>query len=882
MTKKKKLVELNSIVLALVLAMVGTLMALTGCGQDNGDTSNQGGGKKQYFNNEEDPLVFSTLELDKVFNPFYSTSGTDSTVVGMTQIGMMANDANGNPSYGANEAVMTLDYESKEEGAGEDKTTTYYFVLKNNVRCSDGSYLTMKDVLFNLYVYLDPAYTGSSTIYSTDIVGLQEYRTQQASEIEQKNAMNGFRLDATARITALIEVFEEYADENTIIFKDEFEEYLQNYNGGTVYDHVYEDYLKAESLFKEELNDDYSNSMDSYENIIFTDKNKVNHPNLLTTDVEVFLYNEGYLKWNKDDAKLECVFENDVSKLKNYTKEQAINSVFNGEFPKNLDLILQYWNTATTLHEYLTNLAMEEYYQSTELRYENISGIKFANRTAPVTVNGKTYAAVGDHYQPSGAPENGYNEVLSITIKGIDPKAIWNFAFTVAPMSYYSDAEHINKFDYETNFGVEYASQSFQSDVIKDPNKIGVPRGAGAYAASKSSGGLNNVSSGDFYDKGVVYFERNPYFMLGAPKIKKVRFQVVSSAQMLTTLYNNETDYAEPNATTKIISELNGKISEGIGNKSVKTLGYGYIGINAGKVPEMKIRQLIMHCINTQECVNYYGTEATAIYRPMSTESWAYPKDATPYYPYIDDKIPENLDVVNPDYRNFVNKKGKKAGDKFTEAEKKEFIEQLLEEAGFTSTNSEGVLTNSRGESLKYTFTVAGQETDHPAYRAMVHAAEILNKYGFAVTVTTDANALSKLSTGSLTVWAAAWGATIDPDMYQVYHKDSTATSTLNWGYRQILLNSGNRYSEELALVEELSDIIEKARETNNQAARAKEYSKALDLVMQLAVELPTYQRKDLFAYNSNKIDTSTFFANPTSFKGLTSDMWNLSLNVER
>ena len=40
------------------------------------------------YNNETDTLVFSTLEVDGVFNPFFSTSGTDSSVVGMTQIGM--------------------------------------------------------------------------------------------------------------------------------------------------------------------------------------------------------------------------------------------------------------------------------------------------------------------------------------------------------------------------------------------------------------------------------------------------------------------------------------------------------------------------------------------------------------------------------------------------------------------------------------------------------------------------------------------------------------------------------------------------------------------------------------------------------------------------
>ena len=39
---------------------------------------------QKYYDNENDSLVFSTLEVDKVFSPFFSTSATDSNVVGLT------------------------------------------------------------------------------------------------------------------------------------------------------------------------------------------------------------------------------------------------------------------------------------------------------------------------------------------------------------------------------------------------------------------------------------------------------------------------------------------------------------------------------------------------------------------------------------------------------------------------------------------------------------------------------------------------------------------------------------------------------------------------------------------------------------------------------
>ena len=126
-------------------------------------------------------------------------------------------------------------------------------------------------------------------------------------------------------------------------------------------------------------------------------------------------------------------------------------------------------------------------------------------------------------------------------------------------MYYYSDEAHIKAFDYKNNFGVEYGNQDFMEKVVRDPAKIGVPVGGGAYAASKSSGGITGIESGDFNQNGVIYFERNPYFIMGPAKIKKVCFQVVASNQMLNALYNNEIDFVEPNAKYETVQELKNK-----------------------------------------------------------------------------------------------------------------------------------------------------------------------------------------------------------------------------------------------------------------------------------------------------------------------------------
>lgn len=839
-----------------------------------------------YYDNENDALVFSSQPVDKVFNPFFSTSASDSNVIGMTQIGMLGNDSEGGWTYGDSEGVVTKDLEIRTTGTEKvDQKTTYYFVLKNNVRFSNGSYLTIKDVLFNLYVYLDPVYTGSSTIYSTDIVGLKEYRTQEANENEQENFKLGFEIKARTRIQALVSVSKEILKdtESELSFEERLKEYATE--GSSKYTdnnkNVVKDYEKAIELFRQELENDYSNSLESYETTVFTNQQGEVIKGLLTTDVEVFLLNEGYLKWNKKEGKLESSLVTDPKELKSWTKEEAIDTIIMDKIPDDIAEIIQYWATSTELFNYIVNLEMEEYYKDgSKRKYNNISGIKFANRTESVTVNGTVYEPVK---YVDGKVADGSYEVLSITINDVDPKAIWNFSFGVAPMYYYSDEEHIKKFDFESNFGVEYASPDFMEKVVKNPDRIGVPVGAGAYAASKIDGGITNIKAGDFYNIGMIYFERNPYFLMGEAKIKKVRFKVCAENQMLNSLYaKNDIDFVEPNAKPENLTELDTKIKDGIGYKTIETSGYGYIGINASKVKDLEVRQAIMHAINTLECVSYYKSTALPVYRSMSRASWAYPKNATPYYPYIGSAVPENLNVVNPFYKEFVEYLGLKKGDKMTKAQQIEFIQTLVESAGYEK-DANGVYQKG-GKSLKYTFTIAGQETDHPAYNAMVHAQEILNEAGFQIEVKPDSNALKKLSEGSLTVWAAAWGSTIDPDMYQVYHKDSKATSVKNWGYSAILQNSANEYDEELAILNALSKEIEKARKTTNIPDRMLCYEKALTYVMQLAIELPTYQRQDLFAYNTDKIDTTTFTPDEllSSYKGLTSDIWNVSLIVEK
>jgi len=833
--------------LTLVLALTMVLTSLTifsSCGEKNN-------GNTTVIDNESTRLVLSTQELDGVFNPFYSSSAPDGSIVGMTQISMLSSDKYGKVAYGENEACVVLDYEAIPVNGADGKTekTIYRFVLKNNIKFSNGSPLTMKDVLFNLYVYLDPAYYGSSTIYSTDIVGLDEYRTQTKIESEQDSFNEQFNALASDRIARLVECLEAIydANKNKSLSEDEMRAALtEEMNAGIAFDEQYNtvvsDYDLAKKYFREELEKDYGYARGTAEDIIFTDKNgqKVT----LTTDTEAFLYNEGLIKWNEDEYK----FEYSLGEAsKNWTEEQAISAIFDSYFPNQVDIVVTQWNTANELHTYFALLEKQKHFENItdEDKVDNVSGIRYANRTESVTVNGKEYGV--PTLDANGAVTSG-NEVLEITINEVDPKAIWNFGFTVAPMYYYSNEEQIAKFDYEKNFGVEFGSIEFMDNVIKDPNKIGVPVGAGPYKATTRTGDSSNVTEGTFFDVNMVYFERNEHFLFDV-KIKYVNYQVVSTKLMLDALYAGDVHFVEPACKQENINDLDAHKAEGFDKSFVMTNGYGYIGINAEKVPDLAVRRAIMHAINTQFAVEYYLGYSSAITRPMTKASWAYPNAADA------------------------------AGQYYAFDETGETSEALVKEAGYTK-NAKGIYQKGN-HTCSYIFTIAGDTTDHPAYASLKRAAEILNARGFDIEVKPDINALQKLNNGDLTVWAAAWGAGVDPDMYQVYHIDSTAGSTANWGYRAIRKNAGGKYDTELGMVRDLSDIIEKARETLDEKRRTEYYAQALDMVMDLAVELPTYQRSDLFAYNSNIIDTSTLTPaeDLTPYNGPLSRLWEVSLN---
>lgn len=852
---------------------LSTVAIAAGCGQHEYDP-------------ETSALVLATSQPDGVFNPFFSTSAYDSNIVGMTQIGMLSTDKDGKIAYGDNEPTVVKDYTEVTANEADGKQyTTYEFVIKNGIKFSDGEPLTIKDVLFNLYVYLDPNYTGSSTIYSTDIVGLQDYRTQRpgANDDYANQLEDGFRGSANTRVNELVSYVRIKGIYNGT--KPTIEN-LETKEAGFI-----EDFAMVAEEFKKELESDWNSavaSMESYKEQGFTDAWQV----FLMTDEGVDCYqkdkednyikdNEGKYIFDPENASIVAAKEeldaylaqhgNTPENIKEWATNRVYTSYFKGSIEQTnanrFEQVVRYWSqTAPAVLTKFTADARTEFFRDTPRSVPTVSGI--TTRKAS-TFNGKNLGA--DH------------DILTIKINRVDPKAIWNFGFNVAPMHYYSthswtnaDAGVTNK-DYiaafdpsKGEFGLEYGNSDFMNEVVNANNKVGLPMGAGVYKASNATGS-GTVTADNFKDNNVFYFERNTYFeTLGSginnAKIKYLRYQVIETDQVINSLRSGAIDFGEPNATQENKDMLDGA---GIGHEEIQTNGYGYVGISARFVPNITVRRAIMKAMDTSIITqNYYkGGFADTILRPMSKASWAYPNSATTY--------------VSEAGTGSVNYRYDSTGNEIRA------LLATLEDQGYRKIN--GVYTNtSTGDKLDYSFTIAGGSTDHPAYAMFLNAMEILNNKcnidgtgsGIHVRVETKQTALQDLAAGKLAVWAAAWSSTIDPDMYQVYHKDSRASSVNNWGYDEIK-NNKVKYATEWRIIDELSTLIDQGRETTDIPTRTRTYAAALDKVMELAVEFPTYQRYDMSAFNDKKIKRSSMPAHNDlgPYNGMLSRIWEVDYN---
>ena len=128
-------------------------------------------------------------------------------------------------------------------------------------------------------------------------------------------------------------------------------------------------------------------------------------------------------------------------------------------------------------------------------------------------------------------------------------------------------------------------------------------------------------------------------------------------------------------------------------------------------------------------------------------------------------------------------------------------------------------------------------------------------------------------------MWAAAWGATVDPDMYQIYYSDvANGPTTAKGKNPQGGPAQGGSNYEYCIADPELDEYIMLARKSTDQTYRKAMYKACLDIVIDWAVETPVYQRQNAILFSTERVNMETVTPDITTFYGWMSEIENTVL----
>ena len=772
--------------LALLLALLMGLSLIAGCAKTPADPETPDVTQNPAATNTEEPkeskndttpLVVGYSPFSSKFSPFFAETAYDVDVYEMTAVPLLNGDRTGAIIMKGIEGE-TVEYNGTAytyTGIADatitenaDGTVFYDFVLRDDVTFSDGEPLTVDDVIFSIYVYCDPAYDGSSTLFAQPIEGMEAYRSGMSIKWN-------------------------------LIFNDGPEKSLagsaEGYYTAEEAAAFWEAFGRAGEAFAQEIVD-YCIAAG------------------YGTDVATAAAAWGF-EGLAAEATAADFFQAILDKYGYDLSDDGINHETAG----------------TSISSFITS-------EVTAIDPGYIAGVQTGESAPSIT----------------GVQKTGDNS-LRIVLTKVDATAIYSLAgIYVSPLHYYGDEA---LYDYENNsFGFP------KGDLTIVRKNTTQPMGAGPYKFIK-------------FENGVVSFEANEAYYKGAPKIKYINFLETQEADKLNGVVTGTVDITDPSFSVDTVSaiekanggELNGSV---VTVNTVDNLGYGYIGMNAknmsvGGEPASEASKNLRKAFGTIFSVyrevaidSYYGERASVINYPISNTSWAAPQPADDGY-----KVAFSTDVTGAD----IYTSGMSADERYAAA--KTAALGFLEAAGYTVADGK-VTAAPEGAKLEYELWIPGDGVgDHPSFMICTLAAEAFKEIGINLIVTdlTNSSELwTALEAEQLDMWAAAWQATVDPDMYQIYFSgdDSNAAGGSNYMY---------------AISDpELNQLILDARASLDQTYRKAMYKACLDIVIDWAVEIPVYQRQNAIIFSTERVDMDTVTPDITTFYDWMMEIENTSL----
>ena len=340
----------------------------------------------------------------------------------------------------------------------------------------------------------------------------------------------------------------------------------------------------------------------------------------------------------------------------------------------------------------------------------------------------------------------------------------------------------------------------------------------------------NPLSPGPYYIKEIVpgqqvVFEANPYYYKGQPKVKKVIWKIVPSAQIVAALQSGEYDL-----TVSLNADLYSKVSA-LKNVQIGVqddLSYTYIGFKLGKwdnekkevvtdpnakMADVKLRQAMAYAIDNDAVGEkfYQGLRrnATQLMIPAFKE---YYDDSLKGYTYDLEKA-----------------------------------KKLLDEAGYKDTNNDGIREDKNGKPFKIKFaSMSGGATAEPIANYYIQQWKSI---GLDVELTNgrliEFNSFYEkvqADDPEIDIYQAAWGTGSNPNPTGLYGRKA-------------------QYNFSRFATPELDAIFDKINsyEAVDKEYRAKAYKEFANYMFENIPVVPTLFRKSIVAVNNRvkKWDTT-------------------------
>lgn len=354
-----------------------------------------------------------------------------------------------------------------------------------------------------------------------------------------------------------------------------------------------------------------------------------------------------------------------------------------------------------------------------------------------------------------------------------------------------------------------YGADFTKGDLSGVKAKNTEPMGSGAYIFQS-------------YDNNIVTLKANDDYFKGTPKIPTIKFQVVNEEDKVDLILDGTIDITDPSASLEIMKQLDAATDKA-SYSLVDNPGYGYIGINAERVPDINVRKGLMHLMNRAPAVaSFYGDLGHVIERPMTPTLAEYPDDAAEYYGYDPEKALE-----------------------------------YFRQAGYELEDSRLV---KDGKQLIITIGI-GDSSTHPSTPILTQMASDMSEMGAQLVVKDmeTANLSNEVRGGNLDMWVMAWGNATDCDQTQMFGS-----------------KGGSNYQRYYS--PELDAVLNEIRRTIDFDARCELVEKSLDMIMDAAVYMPVYQRKNMVVYNAATLNLDTLPERTTTYYNYVAEIEKLEM----